>query len=165
MSADISKIHVLVFPEDLADQEIANGFRGHDFNNGRSQRQIQVERVGKGWRRVCESFRDDYVSRLRRISTQHVLLLIDFDRKPGRRVEVEKYIPDDLKDRVFVLGVWSRPEDLRNDQKLTFEGIGRKLREDCPQQPEGIWGHELLKHNADEVVRMSRTLGAIISGD
>jgi hypothetical protein len=100
---------------------------------------------------------------MRKITARHVLILIDFDRDPGRRDEVQKYIPDDLKDRVFVLGVWSSPEELRNDQRITFEEIGRKLREDCPTGPGGIWSHELLKHNAEELDRMSKRLGSILS--
>ena len=47
MSADKSKLHVLVLPEDRANHEIANGFRGHELNNDRSQRQIQVESVAR----------------------------------------------------------------------------------------------------------------------
>jgi hypothetical protein len=79
--------------------------------------------------------------------------------------KVQEYIPDDLKSRVFILGVWSEPEKLKEDQRVDFEGIGRKLREDCPRQPGGIWGHGLLKHNSHEVERMWKTIGPVLSGN
>jgi len=85
MSADKSKLHVLVLPEDRANHEIANGFRGH--------------------------------------------------------------------------------EELKADQRLDFESIGRKLREDCPRKPDGIWGHGLLSHNSLEVERMWSAIGRILSGN
>ena len=165
MSADKSKLHVLVLPEDRANHEIANGFRGHELNNDRSQRQIQVESVARGWLRTCETYKEDYEPQLRTIGTRHVILLIDLDREQTRIAKVQEYIHDDLKSRVFVLGVWSEPEELKADQRLDFESIGRKLREDCPRQPGGIWGHGLLRHNSHEVERMWSTIGQILSGN
>lgn len=165
MSADKSKLHVLVLPEDRANHEITNGFRGHELNNDRSQRQIQVESVARGWLRTCETYKEDYEPQLRTIGTRHVILLIDLDREQTRIAKVQEYIHDDLKSRVFVLGVWSEPEELKADQRLDFESIGRKLREDCPRQPGGIWGHELLRHNSHEVERMWSTIGQILSGN
>ena len=44
-------------------------------------------------------------------------LLIDFDERENRFSYVESQIPDDLKERVFVLGVQSNPESLRRDIK------------------------------------------------
>ena len=86
-------------------------------------------------------------------------MLIDFDGRPDRRDQVD--IPHDLQDRVFVIGALSQPEDLKADTRLTFEEIGRELGQDCPSQPAGIWNHELLTHNAVELGRMWKTLGAI----
>jgi hypothetical protein len=80
----------------------------------------------------------------------------------GVQIKGEGLIPDDLKDRVFVLGILSQPEKLKDDKGLTFEQIGRELEEDCPRQPDGIWNHELLKHNALEVDRMWKALGGIL---
>ena len=80
MSSDSSKLHVLVLPEDQANHEIANGFRGHELNNDRNQRQIQVEEVGRGWRRTCETFKEDYVPRLRSITTRDVIILTRHSR-------------------------------------------------------------------------------------
>jgi len=102
---------------------------------------------------------------LRSITTRHVIILIDFDREQARIEKVQEYIPDDLKSRVFILGVWSEPEELKADQRLDFESIGRKLREDCPRQPGGIWEHGLLRHNSHEVERMWKTIGPVLSGN
>ena len=93
MSADRSKLHVLVLPEDQADHEIANGFRGHQLNNDRTQRQIQVENVGRGWLRTCETFKEDYIPGLRRITTRHIIILIDFDGERGRMEKAQELHP------------------------------------------------------------------------
>jgi hypothetical protein len=115
-----------------------------------------------GWTKVCDEFKDVYVPRLNKNKNCYVLMLIDFDGRRDRRNWVDGLNPDDLRDRVFVIGVLSRPEKLKEDTRLTFEGIGRELEKDCPRQPAGIWNHELLKHNAVELDRMWKTLGAIL---
>jgi hypothetical protein len=44
----------------------------------------------------------------------------------------------------------------------TFEEIGLKLAEDCRSDSKSTWGHELLKHNADEVDGMKSILRPIL---
>jgi hypothetical protein len=75
---------------------------------------------------------------------------------------MKKIIPDQLRNRVFVIGAWSEPEDLRKARLGTFEEIGWKLAEDCRSDSKSTWGHELLKHNADEVDRMKSVLRPIL---
>jgi hypothetical protein len=159
MSVNRERPHVLVLPEDQANREIVNGFIK---NTSVDQRRIQVVKNLGGWKRVCEEFENVYVPKLNENQNSHVVLLIDFDGRPERRSQVEHLIPEDLRDRSFVIGVLSQPEKLKADTRLTFEEIGRELEEDCPRKPNGIWNHELLKHNAAEVDRIWKTLGPIL---
>jgi hypothetical protein len=159
MSVNRERPHVLVLPEDQANREIVNGFITHTSVD---HRRIQVMKNIGGWVRVCEEFQDVYVRKLNENKHCHVVMLIDFDERTDRRSQVERLIPDDLQDRVFVIGVLSQPEKLKEDKVLTFEEIGRELEEDCPRQRAGVWNHALLKHNAVELDRMWKTLGTIL---
>jgi hypothetical protein len=44
-----------------------------------------------------------------------MVLLIDFDNRENRLSYAQSQIPDDLKERVFILGVQSEPENLKRD--------------------------------------------------
>ncbi|MEH1850818.1 MAG: hypothetical protein V7L11_03810 [Nostoc sp.] len=83
-----------------------------------------------------------------------IALLIDFDEDEDRLSYVKHQIPDDLKNRVFVLGVFSEPERLRRDIKKSFENIGEGLAKDCSDNTNELWGHAFLKHNKTELERM-----------
>ncbi len=87
-----------------------------------------------------------------------MVLLIDFDDNENRLSYVESHIPDDLKARVFVLGVLSEPENLRTDINKDFEQIGEALAKDCPDNTNELWGHNLLKHNKGELERMASSV-------
>ncbi|WP_009631376.1 hypothetical protein [Synechocystis sp. PCC 7509] len=75
-----------------------------------------------------------------------------------RLVYVQNHIPSDLKDRVFVIGVLSEPEKLRSNINKSFEEIGDTLAQDCPENQNELWGHELLKHNKAELARIVPSL-------
>jgi hypothetical protein len=159
MSVNRERPHLLILPEDQANREIVNGFLTYssvDFNR------VQVMKNLGGWTNACNEFNHVYVHKLNKNKICHIMMLIDFDEEPNRRAYVEGLIPDGLQDRVFVIGVWSQPEKLKEDKMLTFEEIGRELEQDCPRQPAGIWNHELLKHNAVDLDRLWKTLGAIL---
>ena len=83
-----------------------------------------------------------------------IALLIDFDEYEDRLIYVNAQIPDNLKNRVFVLGVLSEPESLRRDINKNFEKIGEALAKDCSDNTNELWGHYLLKHNKTELDRM-----------
>ncbi len=90
-----------------------------------------------------------------------MVLLIDFDGKHDRLEQAKSVIPDNLKDRVFVLGVWTEPEALR--VKLgAYEKIGLALAEDCLEGTATTWGHELLQDNASELERLPQQLQPIL---
>ena len=138
-------------PEDRANEEIANGFiQISSINNGT----IKIERPAGGWKKVLKRFKEEHIAVMRQYTKTKVVLLIDFDQKEGRLSYVNSQIPDDLKERVFVLGVLSNPEDLRNDIGKNFEGIGEDLANNCSDNTNDSWEHKLLKHNRIELDRM-----------
>ena len=131
---------------------IANGFLLQPQLNVRS---IQVLPSAGGWMAVIEKFRSNFIPTLRQYSNRMFVLLIDFDREQGRLKYVKQQIPDDLSDRVFVLGVLSNPEELRRILGQSLECIGETLAANCFDNIDGLWGHDLLKHNKTELERMS----------
>jgi hypothetical protein len=94
---------------------------------------------------------------------RYMVLLIDFDRSEERLDYARRFIPEHLIDRVFVLGTWSEPEDLK--ALGSPETIGRDLARDCHNQTDGVWGHELLRHNADEIGRLRQKVRPILFPD
>src|SRR5207247_2469996 len=81
-----------------------------------------------------------------------VVLLIDVDGKEDRLQVAKAVIPERLAGRVFVLGVWSRPEALKSELGA-YESIGSAMADDCREETDTSWGHKLLRHNAGELER------------
>jgi hypothetical protein len=146
------KSHILILPEDDANREIANGFNLNENLDGRS---IQILPSAGGWKRVIEKFTDDHVSAMRQFTERMIVLVIDFDNEYEDRLKyIQDRIPSDLKNRVFVLGAQSEPEQLKKAMNKNFERIGEALSKDCSDNTNIIWNHDLLKHNKTEVSRM-----------
>ena len=61
-------------------------------------------------------------------------------------------IPEDVKSRVFILGVLSEPEKLRKATGKKFEAIGIALAKDCAENKQEM--HDLLRHNEPELNRL-----------
>jgi hypothetical protein len=94
---------------------------------------------------------------MRNYPLTHVVLLIDFDDRENRFDQVTDRIPVELRQRVFMIGARSEPEELKKAGLGTFEEIGFKLAEDCRSGSTSTWDHELLKHD-----RMLRVLKPIL---
>jgi hypothetical protein len=153
MAANKYQPHVIVLPEDDANRQILNGFQlelpRENF------RQFQVEPTAGGWNAVMDSFESSHISSMREYPDRRMVLVIDFDDDfESRLINARGRIPVDLQDRVFVLGARNEPEDLRAGAG-SFEEIGRQLALDCKENTEILWGGELLKHNANELARLS----------
>lgn len=152
MSVNKYQPHVLVLPEDDANRQIANGFI---LNSNVNEPAIQVLPIADGWEKVVDNFKENHISEMRKFSKRMIVLLIDFDRKEERLSYVKSQIPEDLKYRVFVLGVLSEPEDLKRSIGTgKLEKIGETLAKDCSDNTDQLWGHALLKHNKTELERM-----------
>jgi hypothetical protein len=153
--------HVLVLPEDDANRQLANGFQ---LDYSVDARRIQILEVAGGWREVVDGFKEVHVPEMERNTNRFMILLLDFDRQENRLQEITAEIPAHLHDRVFVLGSWSEPEELR--QTLgSYETIGLALAKDCRDNRNDIWTHGLLKHNAGELDRLRLQVRPILFGE
>ncbi len=155
---NLYKPHIFVLPEDRADRQIANGFLQ---TPGLNERVIQVLQPAGGWRALCDWFRQNHAPERRRYPEQWMVLVVDFDGKLDRRREVLEYVPEDLRDRVFVLGAFYEPENLKKTLG-SYETIGKLLGEDCRGGTCHTWQHDFLKHNGDELSRMRSKLTPLL---
>jgi hypothetical protein len=147
--------HIHVLAEDDANRQIATGFL---LAPNLDYRAVKVLPLPGGWKKTVEEFRKKYASEMRQIPERRMVFIIDFDDDENRLSYVKNQIPDDLKARVFVLGVLSEPENLRTDINKKFEQIGEDLAKDCPDNTNELWGHTLLKHNKGELARMASSV-------
>jgi hypothetical protein len=162
MSVNKYQAHVFVIPEDRADEQIANGFVLHDQVN---TRRIQVLPCANGWSSVLEKFQTEYIPHLRSYQHGYVVLLIDFDNKyTSRRAEFDKVVPDDLKNRTFVVGAKQTPELLRQALGKNWEDIGLSLADDCYSGLVVVWGHDHLKHNEPDRLRLIQCVRSFLFG-
>lgn len=112
MSVNKYKPHVWVIPEDDANRQLANGFlQSHTVNI----RAIGINPPAGGWTNVLDVFEDEFVPYLRKWQHAHVVMLIDFDNTNDRGSKCDQRIPDDLKQRVFVLSSRENPERLKTE--------------------------------------------------
>lgn len=149
--------HVFVLPEDDANRQIANGFHLEIERT----RQMQVLEVAGGWNRVLDCFESEQLVGMRCWDKRLMVLLIDFDGHEDRLGLARARVPEDLAERVFVLGVLSEPEDLKADLG-SLEKIGSAMATDCREGTDTTWGHKLLQHNAGELERMRDSLCPIL---
>lgn len=154
MSINSERPHLFVLPEDRANEQMANGFyRQH----GLDLRAFQVLPIAGGWVKLLKSFEANEISGLLKFPNRYMVLLIDFDDKLTRLIKVTDVIPQNLRDRVFVLGVLSQPEKLKSHVKGGYETIGLNFAKDCMDGTDITWNHALLKHNRSELQKI-RTL-------
>jgi len=153
MSVNKYNKHLFVLPEDDANRQIANGFLLEPNLNDCA---IQILPPSGGWTKVLNSFKNNHVSGMYKYKNRMMLLLVDFDEDKKRLGNIKNQIPDDLKERVFVLGVQSEPENLKTNiaNLNSFEEIGKALAQYCVNDTDNIWGHVLLKHNRKELNSM-----------
>lgn len=159
MSADRHQPHVLVLPEDDANRQMARGFL---LEQSASIRRIQVLPVAGGWRKVLACFKSDHVREMDRRTNRFMVLLIDFDGYTERLNYARTVIPERLVDRVIVLGVLTEPEDLKKAGLGSYETIGRTLAQDCRDETDTAWGHDLLRHNSVEIDRLRQHVRPIL---
>ncbi|PYT02847.1 MAG: hypothetical protein DMF60_20125 [Acidobacteria bacterium] len=118
-----------------------------------------LEEVG-GWPQVLERFNSDHVVEMDRNPHRFMVLLIDFDGHEDR-LDIAA-IPDRLSERVFVLGTRTEPEDLKRAHLGSYETIGLAMAKDCREETDTIWGHNLLRHNANELDRLREHVRPIL---
>jgi hypothetical protein len=89
---------------------------------------------------VRDRFTADHVVGMDKFPTRFMILLLDFDSNANRLEDVRAVIPDQLRDRVFVIGAWSEPEALRQAGLGSCETIGKALAADCRDGTDRTWG-------------------------
>lgn len=154
--------HVLVLPEDDANRQLANGFVLSPHLRTRNIRVL--EEVG-GWLEVLNRFRLDQIDGMQRYPSRFIILLIDFDQDGNRLSTAKAAVPQNLADRVFILGTLSEPEALKRDGLGSYETIGKALADDCYEGVDRTWSHPLLKHNHDELNRLRDPVYPILFSD
>jgi hypothetical protein len=151
--------HILVLPEDDANRQLADGFLNEKFV---AVARAKVLGVAGGWIEVLSRFKVDHVGPMDRWDKRLMILLIDFDDRGAERLrEAKEAIPAHLTERVFVLGTKTDPESLKKDLG-SYETIGQGLAENCYYDTYATWGHEQLRHNAEELERLRRAVRPIL---
>ena len=117
MSVNRHLPHIFILPEDDANRQLANGFL---LNINVNSNQVQILTPARGWAHVRDDFASSHVDKMRQYEDRLTVLLIDFDDHFADRLQnVKEAIPNDLIDRVFVLGVRTEPEALKRDRSST----------------------------------------------
>ena len=155
MSVNRSKPHLIVIPEDKADQDIVNGFSNCLELN---ERQFVVKKPAGGWEKGRARLLELSDSHLREYPDSHAVLVIDFDKYNDRGSEIRKQVPEGVRDRVFVIGVLSNPEELKRSININFERIGTQIAKGCKESNTDFWQHQLLAHNLEVIRRLSRAV-------
>ena len=109
MSVNRLKKHVLILLEDDANRQIVNGFLN---NSGVCHRCVQALPECGGWLKVEREFPAEYVPRMRSNAECFLILLFDSDRKEDRVAKVWEKVPEDVRERVFILSCLDEPEEL-----------------------------------------------------
>jgi hypothetical protein len=153
MALNRERPHLLVLPEDDATRSIAVGFA--DVAIG----QMQVLDSARGWPHVRDEISSTFATKLRRYPHCHLVLLIDFDDDFNNRMATFRAaIPQDIANRVFVLGAYTEAETLRRASGLKFGPIGQKLAGECERNEAELWNHLQVKHNEPEAMRLRATV-------
>ncbi len=150
--------HLMILPEDRANQEIATGFR---LYNHVVDSKVQVLPVAGGWINVRELFLSDHVVAMHQFPERFMVLLIDLDGHRDRRKDLGECIPLSLRERVFILATLTEPERLKADLG-SYETIGLLMAKDCKDRTDAVWGHALLIDNAFELNRLRQTVNPFL---
>lgn len=160
MSVNKDRPHVLVLPEDGANRQLADAF--HQEVGWTRYRQMQVLPEAGGWKNVLNLFKSDHLIGMERYPERFMVLLIDFDGEGDRLSNAKAAIPANLIERVFILGVWSEPEALKNDLGASYKDIGSAMANACREETDTTWGHDLLQHNSSELDRLREHVRPIL---
>lgn len=144
------KPYLLILAEDGAVLNIVDG--ALEAIEVREAANVKKERFLRGWSKV-ESRMPEYHKLLTQYPLGYLLIVIDFDEDPNRSEKVEEWIPEDVKQRCFILSCSDEPEELKREVRLPYDEIGEALVKDCPEAVDEIWNTPQLSHNSDELQR------------
>ncbi|MDR0564379.1 MAG: hypothetical protein LBG78_05525 [Azoarcus sp.] len=147
--------HLKIIAEDDSCRQLANGLMNVVSNN----RAIDSIEISDGWLKSFDFFSDKEIERLKKFNNRILLLIIDSDNNVDSRFKkFKEKVPDEFKDRVYLLSSKGESEDLRSYFKSVFgknslELIGEKLAESCHRGKFDLWNCDQLKHNKPEIHR------------
>ena len=154
------KPHLFIAPEDDADRQIAVGFQMHLEAKG----EMQIVDVARGWLKVVGVIKDEYVPLLKNNLNSHVLGIIDCDKDADRIAEQLENFPEDIRNRIFLLGVNENPQEFKRSAKMHFAKIGEKLADECYKDELDLWNHEMLSYSSSEALRAKDALRELVFG-
>jgi hypothetical protein len=124
-----------------------------------NERQFYVYDLARGWERGKETLLKLSKGYMREYPSSYALLIVDFDGNAHRGSEIKNQIPEEVRDRVFVVGVLNEPENLKNSTGMKFEQLGLQIAEGCKDSNIDFWERqEPLAHNVDEIRRLSKAV-------
>lgn len=157
MAINKYKHHVLVVPEDDANRQLANGFLLQ--SSSMDHRVIYICPIANGWRKILDSLENTHIEDLIRYPLRHLVLLFDFDNKVEERTKMfHEKIPQNVLDRVYLLGTSDEPEKLRTTLGNSLEKIGKDLSTSCEHSDTELWSNPMLKHNEAELERLVKSV-------
>ena len=153
MSLNRYSPHLIILTEDDANRQIVNGF----LQDTRiMHRRVQAMPPAGGWLKVQDQFREDYKQAMYSLQHRHMLLVFDCDGDTSRIETLLQAVPNDLRERVFVLGTFRTPEALAGKMNMTREEIGGRLASECAEGKNEQWSNEHLRHNQAELERLNK---------
>lgn len=146
--------HLHVLPEDDQNRQLAVGFSLHSAIKPRS---IKVLPLADGWKKVLESFVKNQLGDLYRTPARRLVLMMDFDGDEERLSYAKGHVPDDVRERVFILGARKEPQDIKRAMPNigTLEAIGNAQAEDCRTNTRTHWNNHELACNIGELKRLN----------
>ena len=159
MSVNKYKPHLFVVPEDKADKNFAVGF---ELDPRLATGSFQIMSLAGGWLKAIEIIRDEHVLKLQKNKYSHVLGIIDCDGDDERIANELAKFPDDLVDRIFLLGAIQTPEVFRKNVGDKSERIGERMADECFNETFDLWNHEDLIHLSDEIQRAKHVIRPIV---
>ena len=73
---------------------------------------------------MLELFCSTHAAEMDRWQKRFMVLLIDFDKHSDRLTVAQARIPKRLRNRVFILGSWSEPQELKQAFVCSYENVG-----------------------------------------
>lgn len=159
--------HLKILCEDEINQNFAKGFilglNSYQFLHPQIE---TIKDVAGGWNKAVNGLNEVWLNQLKQNKYLFLLILIDSDGNSNRLNAVLSTIPNDLKERVFVMGCLDEPETLKQQshaaikqmdkkEKVSDEAVGKVLFQHCKDNPENnLWHSDELKHNLAEIERL-----------
>ena len=155
--------HLYIVPEDDAERQLVVGFVGHHGVNDSAVQSVPP--VG-GWLKARDALLVEYVPKLKQSTDCHVLLAIDADGNGADRSrELVALVPAEVAQRVFVLSCAKDPEALRSALGgRAYAAIGRELASQCDSGEGDLWEHQQLRHNGEELARLTAKVRPFLFG-